>query len=122
MKLLRLLSVSLVIISTISLFSPARAKEGSQDEPYYIVQQADSLWQIATRFGISIEELQQANNISDPGQVDVGARLVIPGLNGMSGQLDTSTVAYGDTLKSLSRRYHVSDAVFARLNRLVSPS
>jgi murein DD-endopeptidase MepM/ murein hydrolase activator NlpD len=86
------------------------------------VQQGDSLWQIAARFGISLEELQQANNISDPGQVDVGAQLVIPGPSGISGRLDTSTAAYGDTLQSLSRRYQVSAAAFARLNRIVSPS
>ena len=115
-------AVILVLIITLSPLSPARAQEGGQDEPYYIVQQGDSLWQIAARFGISIEELQQANNISDPGQVDLGARLVIPGLSGISGQVDTITAAYGDTFKSLSRRYHVSDAALARLNRLVSPS
>jgi spore germination protein len=93
-----------------------------ENEAYYIVQEGDSLWDIATRFGINLEDLQQANNISDPGQVGIGARLIIPGLRGVSGELDTVTVAYGDTLRSLSRRYGVSEQALARLNRLISPS
>jgi murein DD-endopeptidase MepM/ murein hydrolase activator NlpD len=92
------------------------------DEPYVVVQEGDTLWQIAARFGISPDELQQANNINDPGQVSIGARLVIPGLNGVSGQIDTMTVLYGDTLRSISLRHNISQASLALLNHLISPS
>lgn len=122
MRISRLFIIGLTIILMLILYSPVTAQDGGQDEPYYIVQEGESLWEIAARFGISVEELQQANNISDAGQVVIGARLVIPGLNGVSGKLDTITVPYGETLSSLSRRYGVSESALARLNRLVSPS
>jgi len=121
MRLSRLFLLSLAIILSLALYSPATAQDGGQDEPYYIVQEGDSLWKIAARFGVTVEDLQQANNISDPGQLVIGARLVIPGLSGVNGQLDTITVTYGETLRSLSRRYGLSQASLARLNRLVSP-
>jgi murein DD-endopeptidase MepM/ murein hydrolase activator NlpD len=105
----------------LAVYSPATAQDGGQDEPYYIVQEGDSLWQIAARFGVTVEDLQQANNIGDPGQVVVGARLVIPGLSGIGGPLDTITIPYGETLRSLSRRYGISVSSLARLNRVVSP-
>lgn len=122
MRFSRLFLVSLVIILSLALYVPVAAQDGEQDEPYYIVQAGDSLWEIAARFGITVEELQQANNIGDPGQVVIGARLVIPGLSGVNGQLDTVTVFYGETLRNLSRRYGSSEKTLARLNRLVSPA
>ena len=122
MKFSRLFIIGLSLILPLLTYSPATAQDGGQDEPYYIVQQGDSLWEIAARFGVTTDDLQEANNISDPGQVVIGARLVIPGLKGVSGRLDTITVEYGDTLSSLSRRYGVAEAALARLNRQVSPS
>lgn len=122
MRLSRLFLILLTLIFALALYSPAAAQDGGQDEPYYIVQEGDSLWQIAERFGVTIEDLQQANNISDPGEVVIGTRIVIPGLSGVSGRLDTITISYGETLRSLSRRYGVSELTLARLNRLVSPA
>ena len=38
----------------------------------------DSLGAIASRFGVSIEALQQANGIADANQIAVGQSLTIP--------------------------------------------
>lgn len=114
--------VLLVILLASILYSPVKAQDGEPDEPYYIVQEGDSLWEIASRFGVSLEDLQRANNISDPGQVAVDTRLIIPGLKGVSAPIDTITVRYGENLHSLSRRYGLSDSALAHLNRLVSPT
>ena len=122
MRVSRLLFLSLAIILSLALYSPAIAQDGGQDKPYYIVQEGDSLWQIAARFGITVEDLQKENNISDPGQVVTGARLIIPGLSGVNGQLDTISISYGETLRSVSRRYNVSEGMLALLNRLVNPA
>jgi len=111
--------VTLVIIFSLTIYSTAAAQE---DQPYYVVQEGDSLWEIAARFGVTIEELQKANNIVDPGQVVVGARLIIPGVTGVSGQLSTVTISFGETLHSLSRRYGISEEALAELNHVVSPT
>jgi len=112
--------IAVIVLLILVVYLPVSAQGG--EEAYYIVQEGDALWSIAARFGVSLEELQQANNITDPSQVGIGARLLIPGLQGVSGELDTITVSYGETLRSLSRRYGVSEKVLARLNRVVSPS
>ena len=93
-----------------------------QEGAVYIVQEGDSLWDIALRFKVSMDDLAKANGISDPSQLVVGARLVIPGLSGIQGVLTTSTIAYGETLHSLSRRYQVPFEILLKLNHLTSPS
>jgi len=119
----RLFLASLAL-SLLVLFPPvaATAQGGEADMPYYVVQEGDSLWQIAARFGVTLDDLQKVNNISDPGQVVLGVHLIIPGLNGVNGRLDTITVSYGETLRSLSRRYHLSVTALAQLNRIISPA
>jgi murein DD-endopeptidase MepM/ murein hydrolase activator NlpD len=122
MRLSQLVPILLMSILSLTSYGPANAQEQGQDEPYYIVQEGDSLWQIAARFGVTLGELQDANGLSDPGQVVVGVKLVIPGLSGVSGPLDTVTISYGETLRSLSRNYAISESALAQLNRIVNPS
>jgi murein DD-endopeptidase MepM/ murein hydrolase activator NlpD len=93
-----------------------------QEGPIYIVQEGDSLWEIALRFKVSMDDLAKANGITDPSRLVVGARLVIPGLTGIQGVLTTSTVSYGETLHSLSRRYQVPVDILSKLNHLTSPA
>jgi murein DD-endopeptidase MepM/ murein hydrolase activator NlpD len=63
-----------------------------------------------------------ANGISDPNSISAGAKILIPGLEGISGILDTEIVGYGDTLHSLSRRNQVPEAFLRKLNHITSPS
>lgn len=44
----------------------------------YVVQPGDSLSGIAAKFGLTQEELQQANNIDDPDSIYAGQELIIP--------------------------------------------
>jgi murein DD-endopeptidase MepM/ murein hydrolase activator NlpD len=100
---------------------PVQGQEGQPDDPVYVVKEGDSLWIIAVRFGISLLDLQAANEIEDPGSLASGDRLMIPGLEGVSGILDTIEVPYGETLSSLSRRYQIILEELARMNRLINP-
>lgn len=117
----RLFSVFFVIVMTFS-FLPARAQTTEPDQAVYVVQAGDSLWLIALRFGVSIEDLIRVNNLSEPVSLHPGDELVIPGLEGVSGRLTTAEIGFGETLKSLSRRYHIPEQKLARLNRLSGPS
>jgi hypothetical protein len=60
--------------------------------------------------------------VSLPKPTGGGDRLVIPGLEGIDGVLTTQNIPYGETLRSLSRRYAVPLETLVRLNHLASPS
>ena len=100
---------------------PTRSQEGQPDDPVYIVKEGDSLWSIAVRFGVSLQELQEANEIDEPGNLGAGDRLIIPGLQGISGILDTIEVPLGETIRSLSRRYQINAHELVRVNHLANP-
>lgn len=44
----------------------------------YQVQSGDTLGAVATKFGVSIEDLMEANQLIDPNRLDVGQTLIIP--------------------------------------------
>ena len=116
------LIVELILaFSLLSLALPAGAQADEPDGPVYIVQEGDSLWDIAVRFRISLEDLAGANGIVDPNQIDVGDRLVIPGLEGVQGVLVTRQVPYGENLRSLSRAHAIPSEKLAQLNHITSP-
>lgn len=112
----------LILSPHIQSLSASPAMQGEEEGPVYIVQPGDTLWAIAIRFGVSVTDLMNANRMSDAGQLAAGARLVIPGLKGIQGVLTTSTIAYGDTLRSLSRRYQLPIETLVRLNHVTSPA
>ena len=103
-------------------YAQGLARQSGADGPIYIVQEGDSLWSIALRFRVSIEDLASANGIGDQNQLTVGDQLIIPGLTGISGVLTTETVSFGETLTSLSRRHGIPIETLAQLNHLTSPA
>jgi len=113
----------LIFILLASAFGSASAQDQPQpDGPVYIVQEGDNLWDIALRFGVSVDAILAANALGADQPINVGVRLVIPGFEnlGITGVLTTVTVGYGEDLSSLSRHTGVTIEVIARLNRLVS--
>ncbi len=44
----------------------------------YTIRSGDTLTRIAQQFGVTVEALQKANNITDPAGLEVGQELVIP--------------------------------------------
>lgn len=116
----RQLSIFLLLVIILSLgVQPAAAQASG---PVYIVQSGDTLSYIASRFNVSVNDLMLANPSVDPNFLSEGQQLVIPGLEGVTGVLDTEVISFGDSLRSLSRRTQVSDQLLKRLNRLVSPT
>jgi murein DD-endopeptidase MepM/ murein hydrolase activator NlpD len=114
--------ITLLIISLLVPFRGTKAQSNDQSGPVYIVQEGDSLWDIAYRFHIPQEDLALANGITNYNQISIGQHLIIPGLEGLQGVLTTEKVSFGETLTSLSRRYHISSTDLQRLNHLTSSS
>ena len=113
----------LVVFLFLALVWPARltvAQEEVPEGPFYIVQEGDTLFDIAQRFGVNWLDLANVNDLGDASQLDVGQALVIPGLEGVQGVLTSEQVFFGENLRSLSRRYDIPRDDLARLNRLTS--
>lgn len=106
----------------ITIQSPKIVTAQTNDGPIYIVQSGDTLSSIAMRFNVSLEDLMDANNISNPNLLSAGQELVVPGLEGVSGILQTETIQFGDSYRSLIRRTQVREEMLRKLNRLVSPN
>ncbi|MEA3328051.1 MAG: peptidoglycan DD-metalloendopeptidase family protein [Chloroflexota bacterium] len=102
--------------------STVQAASDKQQDATYIVQQGDTLSSITLRFGISLDELLSANDISDPNSVNIGRRLIIPGLEGISGVLTSEVLPFGSTLTGLTRQYELDQNDLVSLNRITSPS
>ena len=112
--------IALLLLTLIVPLTPALAQDSTG--PIYIVQPGDSLYSIAARFSITIEELLAANGIADANSLAVGQQLIIPGLNGITGILDTKFINFGDSYRGLMRQTQVRDDLFRKLNHVVSPS
>ena len=91
----------------------------------YTVQRGDSLWSIASRYGISVNDLRQANNLTSD-TLSVGQVLIIPGVsdgnegnNGM-GPSTTYTVVRGDSLWSIANRFGVTVQQIRDANNLTT--
>ena len=105
-----------------SLLFVVRPVSAQSSGPVYIVQPDDTLYSIAARFNVSINFLMAANNITDANLLGVGQQLVIPGLQGVSGVLDTEYINFGDSFHSLLRRTQIPLDLIRRLNHVVSPT
>lgn len=98
------------------------AAPNSQESPIYIVQEGDTLSSIALRFGLTSDDLQSANGIADPNDLDIGQRLAIPGLEGITGLLTSEVLPFGASLTGLARQYKVAPSALITLNKVTSPS
>lgn len=109
-----------ILFILLSFAGPVRAQD--TEGPVYIVQSGDSLLSIASRFNVSMTDLMSANALADANALFAGQQLVIPGLPGVSGILETQDVSMGDSLRGLLRETRAPLDLLMRVNRLISPS
>lgn len=115
--------LSLLLTLTLFPWHNAQAQEATPPAgPIYIIQPGDSLSGIAARFNIALSDLMSANAISNANDISAGAQLIIPGLQGIRGILNTTIIGYGETLANLSRRYQIPEKLLRTLNRITSPA
>ena len=114
--------VSFLLVALFILCVTAGPAFAQASGPVYVVQPGDTLSFIASRFNVTVNDLMAANPALDPNVLSQGQQIVIPGLEGVTGVLETEIISFGDSLRSLSRRTQVADEQLKKLNRLVSPT
>jgi len=100
-----------------------------------VVQAGDTLSAIALRYRTTIEAIAQLNDISDPGYIYVGQRLLIPGTGGgsddtpdpstpqadsTSARLTVYVVEPGDTLSGIALRFGTTVTALEAANGISS--
>ncbi len=58
--------------------APAPTAKPVGGEQSYTVQVGDTLFSIAKRYGVKLQDLQAANNIQNPNMIKSGQKLIIP--------------------------------------------
>ena len=86
---------------------------------YYVVQNGDSLWKIANKYGITVDELKNLNGLTN-NNLTVGQILEIPGNSDDSNNSGTYTVKSGDSLWKIANQYGLTVAELKALNGLTS--
>ena len=84
----------------------------------YLVQEGDSLSDVARRLGVPVQTLASANGITDPNFILTGQLLVVPS----DGRSATEyLVKDGDTLWGIAEKVGVPASAIAKANGLVDP-
>ena len=106
------------VVRAIALYTGNQYVPFPGDE-YYVVKAGDSLWKIANSYGISVDELKKANNLST-NLLQIGQLLFIPGLEESEEEVleNTYTVKAGDSLWKIANSYGISVAALKSYNNL----
>lgn len=126
--------------------TPSQPVENVAPVSTYTVERGDSLWSIAKKNGLTVAELAKANSISSGTALRPGRKLIIPGKAGAAkspagdmtavqplekataitratnGEKLTHTVAVGETLGAIARKYGVRVAQLVEENTITDPS
>ena len=115
----KLSTLGLALILSALIFSAFGAAPAHAASPgTYIVRPGDKLISIATRHGVSVSQLAQANGLSWNSWVYVGQRLIIPGPQ--PGPSTIYTVQRSDTLTGIARRFGTTIKSIMSTNQLFS--
>lgn len=79
----------------------------------YRVKRNENLWTIAKRSDISLKQLIEINNISNPGFLKENDVILVPSRNGIF-----YTIKRGDTLTAISNRYKTEIDIIAEHNNI----
>ena len=95
---------------------PKEEKPTTGDYSIYTVAKGDSLYGIAKKYNLSVDELIKYNNL-DSTNLSVGEQLLIPNIGNLS---STYIVKSGDSLYSIAKKYGISVDELKRANGLTT--
>jgi LysM repeat protein len=91
----------------------------------YIVKAGDTLYGIALRYGVTVQQLVASNNIANPNLIFSGQQIIVPvskTSTALSPIDDTYIVKAGDTLYGIALRYEVTVQQLVKDNSIVNPN
>lgn len=99
------------------------SQSNSTGKTYYTIKRGDTLWGISKKYGVSVQNLVDWNNIQNSNLIYPGQRLI---LHGSYSSSDSGNIYYtvqrGDTLWRIARRYRTCPRRIARINGITNPN
>lgn len=96
----------------------------SNMEGYYVIKKGDSLWSIASKLGVSVNELKVLNNLSS-NNLSIGQLLKVPTKNSDTNNTTSPseniyTVQKGDSLWAIANKYGTTVDDLKKANNLLT--
>jgi spore germination protein len=82
----------------------------------HVVQRGESLWQISSRYQVTISQITNLNELENPNQLVVGQALLIPSYDAFH------TVRSGEALWSIAQRYGTTADAIVSANGITNPA
>lgn len=114
------------VLSVPRTSAPAKAASSGASSRVYVVRSGDTLGGIAGHFRVSLASLLKTNHLSASAFIHPGQKIVVRGAASKAaaphGKVTTTAyrVRPGDTLGSISLRYHTSVGAIARASKVSS--
>lgn len=97
------------------------SESNSTGKTYYTIKKGDTLWGIARRYGTTVQNLVEWNNIKTPNLIYPGQKLILYGnYRSSENKYSYYTVQRGDSLWRIARRYRTCPKRIARLNGITN--
>ena len=105
------------VVKAIATYANVPYKAVTTSENDYIVKSGDSLWSIAKKFGITVDELKKANNLKS-NLLSINQVLTIPKGSSTEDNDDYYIVKKGDSLWKIANQFNTTVDKLKEINKL----